>query len=296
MTKHTRVGAQPGTASGRVYLRRQDPAWDRVSYGLWSPPEDELGLLGPVAGRRVLDLGCGGGHNAVALARQGARVTGVDGSATMIATARALAHDAGVDATFIHADLAQLGDPPGAAGRGAERGHALVRRMRQASSACARLLTPGGRLVFSLDHPLRNCFFDAEDEELTVTPVRDYATSSVLGWTFPETNVRVRAVHRPVATWCDLVTAAGLRLLRLVEPLRPPPSWTRRGLRTARWRRCAMCPRCSSSSLPNRPPNNRLPQLPSETLPCPSPVICRPRRASSPWNRTTIAPRPSCWT
>ncbi|MCB0072889.1 MAG: methyltransferase domain-containing protein [Caldilineaceae bacterium] len=223
MTKRTGSGNATWDRIAPVYLRRQDPAWDRVSYGLWSPPEDELGLLGPVAGRRVLDLGCGGGHNAVALARQGAQVTGVDGSATMIATARALAQDAGVDATFIHADLAQLGDLPGAAWD-VVLSVATLPYVEDAASvftACARLLTPGGRLVFSLDHPLRNCFFDAEDEELTVTPVRDYATSSFLHWTFPETETRVRAVHRPVGAWCDLVTAAGLRLRRLVEPPAP---------------------------------------------------------------------------
>ena len=223
MTKHADGGYADWDSIAPVYLRRQEPAWDRVSYGLWSPPEDELGLLGSVAGRHVLDLGCGGGHNAVALARQGAQVTGVDVSAAMIATARALAAQAGVDATFVRHDLTRLEHFPAAAWDIALSVATLqyVEETGRALATCARLLTPGGRLVFSIDHPLRNCFFDAEDEELTVMPVRDYTTPSTLHWTFPETDARVRAVHRPVGAWCDLVTAAGLRLVRLVEPPAP---------------------------------------------------------------------------
>ncbi len=42
---------------------------DTVTYGADVPAEHELHLLGSVAGKRILDLGCGGGHNAIALAR-----------------------------------------------------------------------------------------------------------------------------------------------------------------------------------------------------------------------------------
>jgi malonyl-CoA O-methyltransferase len=45
-------------------------------------------LLGDVAGRRILDVGCGTGRHALALAAAGARVTGVDFSEGMLAEAR----------------------------------------------------------------------------------------------------------------------------------------------------------------------------------------------------------------
>ncbi|HKE75599.1 MAG TPA: methyltransferase domain-containing protein, partial [Acidimicrobiales bacterium] len=51
---------------------------DAVRYGPGLPPESELRLLGHVDGRRVLDLGCGAGSGAVALAKAGARVIAVD--------------------------------------------------------------------------------------------------------------------------------------------------------------------------------------------------------------------------
>ena len=48
-----------------------------------------LGLIGPVAGRRVLELGCGSGDLALLLARDGAMLTAVDVSPAMVALARA---------------------------------------------------------------------------------------------------------------------------------------------------------------------------------------------------------------
>ena len=54
-------------------------------------------LAGGVAGRRVLDLGCGEGSYSRELVRRGARVTGVDGSARLIEVARQRAAAAGLD-------------------------------------------------------------------------------------------------------------------------------------------------------------------------------------------------------
>ena len=55
------------------------PAWvdlstDIVQYGPDIPTEADLRLLGNLENKRVLELGCGGGPNAVAMAKQGARV------------------------------------------------------------------------------------------------------------------------------------------------------------------------------------------------------------------------------
>lgn len=46
-------------------------------------------LIGNIKGQKVLDVGCGEGHNTRILARQGALMTGVDISRKMIAHARA---------------------------------------------------------------------------------------------------------------------------------------------------------------------------------------------------------------
>ncbi len=62
------------------------------------------GFLAPVEGRTVLDVGTGTGRAAIALARRGAIVTGVDASNEMLAVARVRAVDAHVDVTFAAGD------------------------------------------------------------------------------------------------------------------------------------------------------------------------------------------------
>jgi ubiquinone/menaquinone biosynthesis C-methylase UbiE len=61
-------------------------------------------FLAPLAGRTVLDVGTGTGRGAIALARRGAVVTGVDASAEMLAVARTRAAAAGVTVTFSRED------------------------------------------------------------------------------------------------------------------------------------------------------------------------------------------------
>lgn len=81
---------------------------DTVTYGPCIPREDTLRLLGDVAGKRVLDLGCGAGTNAVALARAGARTIAVDESAEQVGHARTAVDAAGLRVELHHASLAEL--------------------------------------------------------------------------------------------------------------------------------------------------------------------------------------------
>src|SRR3546814_18884017 len=75
---------------------------DVVTYGPDVPREDTLKLLGNVEGKRILDLGCGAGHNAIALAKQGAKVIAVDESSAPVAEARAAAERADAKVQLHH--------------------------------------------------------------------------------------------------------------------------------------------------------------------------------------------------
>jgi len=144
-------------------------AWDRiagrrgaaveagvVSYGADIPNESELRLCGDVSGKRVLDLGCGSGENAVAFARHGAHVIAIDRSLSHLHIARKLAEEAEVrvewhesdvaDLAFLRADSIDVAFAAGVLGEVED----LDRVFRQVH----RVLRPGAPFVFSCDHPM----------------------------------------------------------------------------------------------------------------------------------------------
>lgn len=83
-----------------------DPTTVRLGPGAVGETLDRL--VGNGNGRRVLELGCGDGGNAVALAMQGARVISVDPSSSRLARARAHAEAHDVRIEYHHGDLADL--------------------------------------------------------------------------------------------------------------------------------------------------------------------------------------------
>ncbi len=90
MREHATSG-RTWNAISAAYQRRRQVSSQSVSLG--ALVDDDLGarLLGDVRGKWVLDAGCGGGQNSIALARMGAHVMGIDSSEAQIEYARHLA-------------------------------------------------------------------------------------------------------------------------------------------------------------------------------------------------------------
>ncbi len=122
--------------------------WDAPGYQqshsyIWQYGADLLGLLDPQPGERILDLGCGTGHLAAEIARSGAGVVGVDGSANMVRTAS----QNFPDITFIQADARSLSfEQP----FDAIFSNAVLHWIKEADEvldSITRCLKPGGRIV-----------------------------------------------------------------------------------------------------------------------------------------------------
>lgn len=206
-----------------TYQRRNQISTHEVEYGPWSPPESTLQLLGDVHGLQVLDFGCGGGQACIALARQGALVTGLDISSQQLAFAERQVLAAQVQVQFLLGSSERLAQLPVAAWDLILSIYAFhyLPDLPECLAACQRCLRPGGRLVFSLDHPLRNCFYDQAEQELTPYPNRNYFDHSPLRWRFPETAVTLQSYHYTMSQWVTLLHNAGFAIERLVEP-QPP--------------------------------------------------------------------------
>ncbi|MGW9032712.1 class I SAM-dependent methyltransferase [Streptomyces sp. NPDC055722] len=175
-----------------------------------------LALAGDVAGRRLLDAGCGSGPLSAALRDRGAAVTGIDASAGMLALARRRLGD---DADLHVVDLS---DPlPFADGVFDDVVASLVLHYLEdwgpTLAEIRRVLRPGGRLIASLDHPF---------VAYTITDPRpDYfaTTSYTFDWTFNGQSFPMRFWRKPLHAMIDAFTTAGFRVSVISEP-QPDPA------------------------------------------------------------------------
>jgi SAM-dependent methyltransferase len=133
-----------------------DTLTEVVRYGPDLPTEADLRLCGDARDKRVLDLGCGRGQNAVTLARQGAHVIAIDRSGSAIASGHELAEQHEVRVEWHHGDVADLAflradsiDLALSAGVLSEIDD-VDRLFRQVH----RVLRAGAPFVFSYEHPM----------------------------------------------------------------------------------------------------------------------------------------------
>jgi SAM-dependent methyltransferase len=124
-------------------------AKSEVAWGLFAVPERDLGVLGDVHGLDVLELACGTAYFSAWLARAGACTVGVDLSGEQLDTARRLQGRLGPAFPLVQGDAERA---PLADGRFdlvvSEHGAAAWCDPERWLPEAARLLRPGGRLVF----------------------------------------------------------------------------------------------------------------------------------------------------
>jgi SAM-dependent methyltransferase len=191
-------------------LSTTEPGW-----GVWQLPERELGILGDVRGRDVLELGCGGAQWSICLARRGARVIGLDLSARQLAHARRLMAETGVRVPLINASATEV---PLADERFdvvfCDHGAMSFADPESTVPEAARLLRPGGLLAFNMASPLVWLCWSDEAEGPQDRLVLDYFGVRRIEYDHVEFQL-------PYGEWIRLFRRHGFVVEDLIE-LRPP--------------------------------------------------------------------------
>jgi SAM-dependent methyltransferase len=193
---------------------------------VWGPEgldEERAALLGPaaaLAGRRVLEIGCGAAQCSRWLAARGALPVAVDLSYRQLQHARRIDGDgSGPGPALLQADACAL---PFAGGSfdlacSAYGGVPFVADSAAVMREVARVLRPGGRWVFSVTHPLRWAFPDEPGPEGLTASSSYFDRTPYVEQDEDGTAVYVEH-HRTLGDRVREIAGAGLRLADLVEP------------------------------------------------------------------------------
>ena len=211
-------------------------AWaqEEVRWGVFETPESQLNILGEVNGLDAVELGCGTAYFSAWLARRGARVVGVDPTPAQLATARRLQHETGIEFPLIEAIGEDVPLPDSSFDLAlSEYGASLWADPYRWIPEAARLLRPGGRLIFLTNSTISVLCMTLEGvgEQL----VRPQAGLYKVEW--PDTHeVEFQLSH---GEWIDLLRANEFELDRLVELFAPPHAETHTYYKyvTAEWAR-----------------------------------------------------------
>jgi ubiquinone/menaquinone biosynthesis C-methylase UbiE len=203
-----------------------DPLWQafarmRVEEGNLNDHLDlpqVLQLVPPGEGRRALDLGCGLGQASFRLAEKlGYSVVAVDADSELLVSAKKLYsgdritwvnstfHDLILERNYFNVIVSCLS-------------FHFVEDMSALLKSCATWLVPGGKLVFSVRHPIR-----------TSNPAGQVSVDGKVGWTvtdyftesrreFAWLGQRCVNFHRPLSTYFQMLSESGLTIDTIIEP------------------------------------------------------------------------------
>ncbi len=213
-------------------------AWaqEEISWGIWSVPEAELGVLAGIEldGADVLELGCGTAYVSAWLARRGARPVGVDVTPAQLETARQLQAEHGLDFPLLEANAESVPLPDASFDLAiSEYGASIWCDPYRWIPEAARLLRPGGRLVFLCNSTL--VILCSDDEE----PALERLVQTQFGmhrFEWPEGGVEYHISH---GTWIALLREHGFEVEALHEVQAPADAVTHEqyGYVTADWGR-----------------------------------------------------------
>jgi 2-polyprenyl-3-methyl-5-hydroxy-6-metoxy-1,4-benzoquinol methylase len=189
----------------RVPLHVESAFYDVDAFRAGTDPPHSVWALdevGDVNGLDVVHLQCHFGMDTLALARRGARVTGLDFSGPAVDQARALAAELGIEATFVQADVH---DAVAALGRTYDVVFTGIGALNWLPSVdrwtrvVASLLRPGGFLYLAEIHPFSLVF--ADGEQRIAYPYREHEEPTLIDEPGTYADREAPTVHNRTTEW-----------------------------------------------------------------------------------------------
>ena len=216
---------------GRRAWAEPEPSW-----GIWGVAESQAQILPDVEGLDTIELGCGTAYVSAWLARRGARPVGVDVTPAQLDTARALQREHGLAFPLVEASAEAIPLPDASFDLAiSEYGAAIWCDPYRWIPEAARLLRPGGRLIFLGNSPiLVLCSPDSDDEPAGDRLLRPhFGGLGRLAW--PDgSSVEFYLGHGDMIR---LLRASGFDVEDLVELRAPEGATTRYPYVTPEWAR-----------------------------------------------------------
>ena len=197
---------------------RQEPTW-----GIWRVPDSEIHVLPEdLAGKDVIELGCGTAYVSAWLARRGVAVVGLDASPAQLATARRLQRQHRLEFPLIEADAERVPCRDEAFDLAiSEYGACLWAAPDRWVAEAARILRPGGELIFLVNSVLFALCVPAEDGATGERLLRPAFGMRRIEWP-GDPGVEFHLSH---GDWIRVMRHNGFEIEDLIE-VRPPESAT----------------------------------------------------------------------
>ena len=210
------------------YVANAEVSWrlgtGEEKWGVWDIPESTVRLLpDDLDGRDTIELGCGTAYISAWLARRGAHPVGIDNSEAQLVTARRLQEEHGLAFPLLHGNAEAVPYPDASFDLAiSEYGASIWADPYRWIPEAARLLRPGGRLIFLVNGTiLMLCMPEQDGVAATNELLRPYFGLHRLEWPEdPSVNF-----HLGYGDWIRLLRANGFEVEDLRE-LQPPDGAT----------------------------------------------------------------------
>ena len=239
-------------ALGDDHVRRNREAWDRfaadyvesghhnwasdeVTWGIFSVPESQIGMLPPdLAGLDAVELGCGTGYVSAWMARRGSRPVGIDNSPAQLETARRFQAEFGLEFTLHLGDAEQTPFADESFDVAiSEYGAAIWCDPYRWIPEAARILRPGGRLSF-LGNSVLLMLTTGHDDEALVSERLERPLFGMHRFAWADGSVEF---HLPHGEMIRLLRDSGFEIEDLVEVQIPEGATTGYPFVTPEWAR-----------------------------------------------------------